>query len=154
MSRPDLGSGYGGWQAVDATPQVCEEYQQVLYIAQLVVWDLTTHIDPVVHIQLCNSFVPSQCTPTTIDTSHCTKYYLTHVDVHAFCLVSIHAEQNIVIGKYTQTSTTNFNYISYTISNEHNVIRDVQKGNTTTKQSHTTQLPRKSFFKRKIGCLR
>ena len=22
MTRPDLGSGYGGWQAVDATPQV------------------------------------------------------------------------------------------------------------------------------------
>lgn len=22
MSRPDLGSGYSGWQAIDATPQV------------------------------------------------------------------------------------------------------------------------------------
>ena len=25
MSRPDLGPGYGGWQAVDATPQVRRE---------------------------------------------------------------------------------------------------------------------------------
>ena len=25
MSRPDLGPGYGGWQAVDATPQVRQE---------------------------------------------------------------------------------------------------------------------------------
>ena len=29
MSRPDLGSGYGGWQAVDATPQVCQIITQM-----------------------------------------------------------------------------------------------------------------------------